>query len=150
MLRRKTGPILGEGTMAATAIISGDDLAERLTHETLNILGAVSVRWNISDEATAGIASLSLMGYLRRLNGYDEKPLPQEIVHRITVLGLIDRTLSKEEASEWASTPNEMEPFLGQAPIDVLPKLDFEALAALHERMSANGRRPALYAIPTP
>lgn len=136
-----------EENVAAAAMM--DDLADRLTYEAVRIMGTISVRWGIDDDTVARLAGTNEMAYLRRLNGYEDRPFTQDIVHRITALGLIDRSLAVADPEEWANTPAAYEPFNGRAPVEAMMEMDIEALVALNVRMGEINRRPTEISLPT-
>jgi len=127
-------------------------LASRLTRQALFTLGNLSVRWNLTDDDAASIAAIPVMSYLLRRNGYEHRPLPQEAVHRITALGLIDRALSRggSDAAAWVKNPVDDDPFNGRSPMEVLPRLGLDDLTALNTRMGELVSRPIEYAPPGP
>jgi len=130
--------------------LQDEELANRLTSEALRILGAIGVRWNISDSDVARLAKTTTMGYLRRLNGYDDEPFDQMTIHRVTALGLIDRSLSNGniDPAAWVSGALQESPFNGRNPLDVLPEMGLEDLTALNIHLGAVAHRPTEISIP--
>lgn len=119
------------------SMVMEDGVKERLSSQAINIMTGLANSWGLSDEDVARLSGTTSIGYLMRLNGYEDRPLPESVVHRVTVLGNISRTLKRSQIDPafWMTSVQPEAPFSGRTPLDTLATLDVAQLVAFHEEL---------------